>query len=353
MSEQTPSSHVFVEPNLVSASEIVPEKLAWLWPGRIPLGKITLLFGDPGLGKSLVTVDLASRVSRGAAWPDEVGGVPRQSGEERKPGRVVMLSAEDDPADTIVPRLRAARADLTKVELMNGVRSTDGKTRFFDMGEDLCVLKLALDMLGDVRLVIVDPLSAYLGQTDTHKNADVRGLLAPLAELAAKYRVAVLCVTHLNKAQGGRALYRATGSLAFVAAARAAWVVCEDQTDKGRRLMLPAKMNLAKDTTGMAFSVVSVPAEEVGAVAWEPVPVDMTADEAMDGSGVKEKVTGAIEWLKAVLKDGPLLSGEVEEEAEKWGFSKATLRRAKEKAGVKSRKRKFGEKGEWEWYLDA
>ena len=173
-------------------SEITPETLKWLWPGRIPLGKLTLLVGDPGLGKSLLTIDIAARVSRGTSFPD---------GASCEPGAVIMVSAEDDPADTIRPRLDAAGADVSRVHVLQGTRITlaDNSTaeRAFDLETGVATLEDALADVRGVRLIIVDPVSAYLGGADSNSNAEVRRILAPLAALAAKYGLAVLCVTAL------------------------------------------------------------------------------------------------------------------------------------------------------------
>src|SRR5262249_44074013 len=157
-------------------SDIVERKLCWLWPGRIPLGKFTLFAGDPGLGKSAATIDIAARVTRGTSWPD---GAPND-----QPGSVIILSAEDDDEDTIRPRLRVAGANLDKVHILQAVRhaKTDGDTTLdhFSLATDVAALRDAVVSLEDVRLVIIDPISAYLGNTDSHVNARVRGIIAPL-----------------------------------------------------------------------------------------------------------------------------------------------------------------------------
>jgi putative DNA primase/helicase len=170
-------------------SDIPAQELQWLWPGRIPLGKLPLFAGDPGLGKSFVALDIAAHVTRGEKWPD---GEQCSGG----PGSVIVLSAEDDPADTIRPRLEAAGADLNKVHILQAVRrdKPNGESRLesFSLESDLVLLQDAVVSLGDVRLVVIDPISAYLGSTDSHVNAKVRSLLSPLAELASSLRVVVL-----------------------------------------------------------------------------------------------------------------------------------------------------------------
>ncbi|MGC1977118.1 MAG: AAA family ATPase, partial [Candidatus Sulfotelmatobacter sp.] len=206
-------------------SDITPEQLRWLWPGRIPLGKLTLLVGDPGLGKSLLTIDVASRVSRGKSFPDSA---------TCEAGAVLMASAEDDPADTVRPRLDAANADVSRIHTLAGVRLTrsDGSEceRPFQLEVGIAALEDTLLRMSDVRLIVIDPISAFLGNTDSNSNAEIRGLLAPLAALAARHHVAVLSVTHLRKSPG-TAVHRAIASIAFTAAARASWAVAADPSN--------------------------------------------------------------------------------------------------------------------------
>jgi AAA domain len=218
------------------ASDIKPQPIRWLWPGRIARGKVTVIAGHPGLGKSQVTASMAAIVSTGGQWP-----VDRSSCER---GHVVIMSAEDDPGDTIRPRLEAAGADLTRVHIIDAVADgyrADGTQcqRGFRLDADTARLGTMLAQIGDVRLVVIDPITAYLGETDSHKNAEIRALLMPLADLAAKHGAAVLCISHLTKAGNTDVLMRVMGSLAFVAAARAAYVVARDQDDPARRLFLP------------------------------------------------------------------------------------------------------------------
>lgn len=210
-------------------SGIEAKPVCWLWPGRIARGKVTIIAGNPGLGKSQITTSIAAVVTTGGRWP--VGS------DLCAPGGVIFLNAEDDPADTLRPRLEAAGADLRRVQFVDGVivgYAGDGNQcqRLFSVAEDLKALDSALSQLRDVALVVIDPVTAYLGQTDSHKNAEVRGLLAPLSELAARHNTAVIGVSHLTKAAGSQALMRVTGSLAFVAAARAAYLVTLDPRTK-------------------------------------------------------------------------------------------------------------------------
>jgi hypothetical protein len=337
------------EPELVLCplSEVERAELAWLWPGRFPLGKLSLLGGDPGLGKSTVTLDLAARVSRGAGWPDN----PLLS---QPVGTVVLCSAEDDVADTIAPRLDLAGADDTKVIVIQGVQVRDARrgtsVRCFSLEHDLPKLEQAMTRYRDIRLIIIDPISAYCGTIDSHRNNEVRALLAPLADLAARYHVAIVAITHLSKGVGGKAIYRAMGSLAFAAAARAVWAIVKDVNDPQRRLLLPAKLNLAADPDGLAYRI------EEGRVVWEMEPIRMHADQAfaaeaalLQGRGKSQARLEAIEWLRNRLAQGPLPSAQVIEEGMQYGMAEKTLRRAFKDLGGESIK--VGFDGGWQWSL--
>jgi len=252
MDEARPGTPVLSGPVLVWMANVKPEPVRWLWPSRIALGKLTLLVGDPKVGKSFITLDLAARVSRGDGWPD----CPACTSA---PGGVVLLSAEDDLGDTIRPRLDAAGADVSRIKALVAAKRFDFKAGgerqcFFDLSEDLAAMEQAILDVPDCRLVVIDPITAYLGAADSHKNAEIRGLLAPLSEIASRRRVAIVAVTHLRKGEG-RAMYRAIGSIAFTAAARAVFSVSKDKDDPTgqRRLVLPVGNNLGNDTTGLAY----------------------------------------------------------------------------------------------------
>ena len=328
-------------------ADVTAKSLEWVWPGRIPVGKLTLLAGDPGLGKSFVTLDLAARVSRGDSWPD----MPLL---KQSVGNVVLFNAEDDLADTIAPRLDRAGAVDTRIVACEGV-TTFGKRRHFSLEQDLPRLEEVLRDHPDTRLVVIDPIAAYCGKVDSHKNADVRGLLAPLAELAARFRVAIVAVTHLSKTGGNKAVYRAMGSLAFAAAARAVWAIVKDPADPQRRLFLPAKLNLAQDPDGLAYRIAD------GRVAWETEPVRMHADDAFaaEAAAAEPKQRGrgsserreAIEWLQEQLVNGQIPSSEIIELGEQYGFSKRTLQRAFKALGGEPRKEQFD--GPWLWGLPS
>ena len=324
--------------------DIAPEQVRWLWPKRIPLGKLTLLVGDPGLGKSLVTIDLASRVTRGAAFPD---------GEKCEVGEVLFLSAEDDPADTIRPRLDAAGANVSRAYILEAVRVTlpDGAQtdREFNLETDLAALEATLRHHPGIRLIVIDPISAYLGGVDSHSNAEVRGILAPFASLAARHGIAIVAVTHLRKSAGA-AIHRAIASIAFAAAARAVWAVAADPDDPVRRLMLAVKQNLAPDRGGLAFRVEAP--EGLARVAWESGAVLLDANDVLGAFEKREEGSSLVrtqEWLSELLKHGPLPVEKIKDEARGVDIAWATVRRAKDALCVLAGKE--GYQGTWHWRL--
>ena len=336
------------------ADAIAPEPIDWLWPGRVARGKITVIAGHPGTGKSQITSAIVATVTRAGRWPVD--------GTRASDGCAVILSAEDSAASTIVPRLTAAGADLSRVHIVDAIRAiasdgTPGK-RGVDLGRDIAALETLLETIGDVAVVVIDPITAYLGRTDSHVNAEVRGLLMPLAELGERYRVAIIAVTHLRKSAGSEALLAVSGSLGFVAAARAAYLVVRDAADPARRLWLPAKNNLAADMAGLSYRLESCEIANgitTSRVEWEPEPVSITADDALVARADDEATErdAAAQWLREVLSTGPALAREVQADAKSAGFSWATIRRAKDVIGVQVKRDGFGKGGAWRWMLPA
>ena len=316
------------------ASEIEPAEIAWLVEGLIPMGKLTLLCGDPGLGKSLLTVELAARVSRGE---------PLLSGSAcGPPGHTLIISAEDDPADTIRPRLGLAGADLNRVSVLDGIRggSEEDIPDAWDLSrsDELAQWVLAHP---DLRLVILDPLCAYLAGADSHRDAEVRAMIHKLIALAAQHGFAVVCVSHLNKRTSASALYRAMGSIAFVAAARSVLLVAADQLEDDRRLLVQTKRNLSAAAPSLAFRV-----EDGPRLRWETEPVEVDLDSLLGQADRSESSRGArkeaAEWLESLLAAGPKLVSDLRSAAEKEAYSMSTLKRALKAIGGSSDQTGFG-----------
>ena len=340
------------------AANIKPEKIDWLWEQRLPLGKCVLVAGEGGLGKSMMLAWIAATVSRGKEWPCGEG--------QSRRGSVIILSAEDDAADTIVPRLLAADADVSKVQLLEAVRKEDDKGhRSFNLQLDLPELEKKLAEFSDVLLVIIDPITSYLGKVDSHKNAELRSVLEPLGKMAARQHVTVIANTHLSKASGGSANSRVIGSVAFVNHARAAFIVAADPDDRGKRLFLPSKTNLGKPRQGLAYRIAdtALSGPEHGTaiwapyVQWEDSPVTISADQAMaamaGGPEGRTAMEEAKQFLIEILSAGEVSAKEVKAAADAQMISHATLRRAKSALGIQVKREGFGPGSTLLWSLSA
>jgi hypothetical protein len=328
------------KPVVVNAAAVKSRPVQWLWDQVVPRGKLTILCGDPGLGKSFITLDLAARTSRGGPWPFTPGAKPA------RPMRAILLSAEDDPADTIRPRLEAMGADLSKVEIVDSMVDRYDRVTDFVIGEHSRDLAGLLEEGGDVGLLVVDPVSAYVGGTDSYNNAQVRSMLKPLSDLAADHDVAVVLVTHLRKAEAAKALHAAMGSLAFTAAARVVLLTSRDRADPQARLLLTVKSNLADDRRGFRYKV------ENGRVAWIAA-VEGQADEILrtgrPGPSSCPQASDFASALREALAKGPKPVPEIMELARACGVPWNHAQRSgfKSSLGIGTRKTKDA----WEWFL--
>jgi hypothetical protein len=327
-------------------STVKPERVEWLWPGRIPRGKLTLVDGDPGLGKSVLTMDLAARVSSGQPMPGE----ERQAGEDREPAGVVLLTAEDGLADTVVPRLQAAGADLERILALEAVPET--LPRPPRLPDDSDWIAQSVQQVS-AALVIIDPLMAFLsGKVNSHRDQDCRLALHPLAKMAEKTGAAVVVIRHLNKATGGSPLYRGGGSIGIIGAARSGLLVARDPDDPERRVLASLKCNLAKLPPSLAYSI--SPADN-GAirVGWVGESAHTAASLLAVPQSDEDKgaVQDAVEVLRSIISSGQRPADEVKREARNAGVSERTLYRAKSVLGVCSRLVGFGADGKWYWGL--
>ncbi len=321
----------------IRLSTVRPEAVHWLWPGRIPSGKICILDGDPGLGKSTVTLDLAARVTRGLPMPDGTG--------VDAPAGVVLVSAEDGVADTIVPRLQAAGADL---ELTWAIEHCGEDRHPFTMPDDLAHLERLVRETG-ARLVVIDPLMAFLNvHTNAHRDQDTRYVLARVHEMASATGAAVLLVRHLTKAAGGMAIYRGGGSIGIIGAARSGLLVAKDPEDEQRRVLACIKQNLAEMPPSLAFRLAACEGR-AAQVVWEgSSDYDANALLAPPTTGAERTERDeAKDFLREVLAIGPVPAKQIEALALEAGISKMTLRRARLELGVQLKRDGFQGKSLW------
>lgn len=331
-------------PALLCLGDVAPEQVTWLWLGYFAAGKVSLVIGDPETGKSFLTHDLAARISKAKAWPDGSGTAPA--------GEIIVLTAEDGLADTVRPRVDEAGGDARKVHILEGVRlAKDGSVRPFNLAQDLPHLETALHQHRECRLVIIDPLSAYLGKTDSYKDAEVRAVLAPLAKLAETYHVAIIGIMHLTKNEERRAIARAPGSIGFVAAARAVFAVGRDRTDPTRRLVAPVKMNFAAKPPALSFRLEpKVAGGAIARVIWcrETPPVD--AETVLAGPESPEKRDALAEAMKLLTESFKTADHLDPDTMKASGIPATTLYRARRQLGIEAKRvGGLGKEGKWIW----
>lgn len=288
---------------VVRASKVEPRKIEWLWPGRIPLGKLTTFAGQGGVGKTFTLCDITARITQGCrvvredgriikdfSWPDD----PNK--EEMEPANVLFISGEDDADDTLVPRLIELGADPDRVCFL-----ADAAQSLFTLDKVDLLDRAVQETGGNVRLVVIDPPASYLGGTDDHSNAELRQILTPLKVFASRHRLAVVFNTHLNKGGAGKvdAMARVMASVAWVNAVRAAHLFAIDPDDpQGERvLFVPLKLNLGKKRRGLAYRIVEA-SNDLARVEWLG-EIDTTADQAIQPrtSSRQLREVKAREWI--------------------------------------------------------
>jgi putative DNA primase/helicase len=307
-------------------SEIEAKPVNWVWEGRIAAGKITLLTGEGGVGKSILTCDVASRISRGAAFCD---GCPCVLGD------VFFVTGEDGAEDTIRPRLDAAGADVMRVHLMRGpVLPEEKHASPFDLSRHMVLLDDALAKYPEAKLIVIDPIMDYLGQdTNSDKATDVRQILSPLRELAERYGVAIIAINHLNKSSRSPKS-RSLGSGAFVHVARVELRVCEDPASPDRRLLLPVKNNLASPP-GLAYRITGN-RQGAGYAEWELGTVDISIlDVEGDSNNDTSALSEAMDWLQTMVANGRVGAATLKAQAKCDGIAEVTLNRAKKELKIK------------------
>jgi bifunctional DNA primase/polymerase-like protein/AAA domain-containing protein len=343
--ETAETAAVGVEVNL---GDVTPKEVEWVWENRLARGKLALIVGDPGVSKSTIGLDIGSRISNAREWPDRVGPAPK--------GNIILLTAEDDLADTVVPRVLALGGTAKAFTVLQAVKVGD-RERQFSLITDLPVLEESIKVHNPV-VVFIDTVNSYLGspgggvKVDTFKDADVRSVLLPLVKLAEKYRVAVVGIMHLNKSTQMKALYRVLGSIGYTGAARLILMAAPDPDDaSGRRHFFFGE----KNSNGPKAAPLAYEREGNG-IRWSNQPVrDMDPDAILSGSLTKDErraVDSARQFLEEALKDGPVEAEQMKKDAEANGLTKATLRRAKDALKVRSiRTGGIAGEGTWVWQL--
>lgn len=307
----------------VDLDTIDPKEVEWLWEPFIPFSMITIMEGDPGVGKSFLAMQLAAQISIGGELPE---------GQKLDRGRVLYLSAEDDAAYTIRPRIDAMGGDPSRIRVQGDFLSLDEKGLNALMRE---VRRKPPDLL------ILDPLFAYVpsGQ-DMYKPNVIRQLLSFLKDIAETGETAVLIVRHLTKAKHDKAIYRGGGSMDVIGAARSAFLVCEHPNDSSTKLVVHIKHNIAVRGQTQTYEIYS----EDGGMAtlnWLG-PSDITIDDLISSEGGTPKMSAldeAIQFLRVFLKNGPEPTTKVEKEAAARDISEKTLERARRSLGVVSKKK--------------
>ena len=323
----------------------------WLWSGRVPLGMITMFAGDPKLGKSYVTLAMAAALSRGLPLP--------MSDRPDHPGSTILMSAEDDPARTIVPRLVAGGADLTKIHILESVIHANGSEALPSLRADIDAITAAAARLGDCRLIVIDPVSAYLKGVDDNRNAALRGVLTPLNRLAEQLGAAVVLVSHLTKAGSANGKHRVLGSIAYVGACRANHLFVADPDDStGRRvLMLDSGSNVAPPAPALAYMIED--RDSGPRIEWCHEPVTSAVGSSLKPAqlaqlhhkGQAARHRECDHWLRAFLAESHRSTTEIFKAASDAGFSKDQARRAKSRIGAVARRVGFDKDAQWSWGL--
>ena len=344
-------------------AEIEPATQQWVFDKVIPQGKLTVLMGESGVGKSLTALEIAAKVTRGLTWPHD--------DQPQKPGSVILFAPEDSPSENIRPRLVASQADLSKVILIPGFSEQDEETEqklswTFQLDRDMSFLETKLKSLqqadANIRMLVIDPIDCFLESAKVKKKAMAEHLAVRLAKLAAETGLAIVIVTNLPRGVKGFSPLNSTNRRAgdmgpFGAAARSVWMVGQDLDNRNRRLLLPIKTNYCELPNSMAYQIVD------GVIQWEQDGSTLTGDEYLTKCGeylqdqkraareAQSKLAKAMKWLRGMLleKGGPLAKEQLVVDADANNITKATLRRAYDALDCRSVNNEF--QGKWYWYL--
>ena len=326
-------------------ADIEEKPIQWFWPDCIARGTYNLLAGDADNGKSQITFAIAKIVTNGLVWP--VCGSPCPV------GAVIFISSEEHAEYILRPRLKAAGVNMDFCFILENVKYKDAdgelKDDGFKIGTDLYLLGDLVEFIREktgvaVSLIVIDPITSYVGGIRSSENTSVRSILTPLARFAEQHNVAILGVSHFNKSNSQDANQRVTGSTAFYEVARSVWQVYSDENNLDRRMMLPSKNNLSKNRLGFGITFKSIPLAtggETSTIEFEDKYETRRANDVMRanqkanmedrGSQLKE----AKQFLTKLLKNGPVKSSEVKEKYLAEGIHKKTIERAKTDLGIK------------------
>jgi len=331
-----------IYPAITNLADVEPEEVRFLWPPYIPFGKLTILEGDPGLGKTFLSLCVCAAISNGGVLPDQDGKPTVQLSK----GRVLFMTAEDGLADTLVPRLEMMGADRSQISCLTGWRTTESEEEKAFSLADVNVLRAALD---ETRpdLVVIDPLQAYLGGgVDMHRANETRPLLSNLGKIAEEYSCAVLAIRHLSKGSS-KALYRGLGSIDFTAAARSVLTVGQEPVTK-QKAMAHIKSSCAMNGATLSFEIHPDFGFMWGGVSRFSIEDLLASPAAVKddrGEGEDTRLDEATEFLYDLLEDGPLESKEIQKQAKQASIKWRTVQRAKEQMEFKAFK-----KGDvWYW----
>jgi hypothetical protein len=352
-----------VRVELIRGDTIIPESVRWIWSGWLAAGKFHILAGCPGAGKTTLAMALAATISSGGTWPD---------GSPAEHGNVLIWSGEDDPSDTLAPRLIVNGADMSRIYFVGESRDPEGKPVSFDPARHIAALESAATDIGNIRLLVIDPVVSAVGG-DGNSNTEVRRALQPIVDFAATLDCAALGISHFTKGSKGRdVVERVTGSLAFGATARVVLVAARlngdrdgvgdgdgdrdgvgDNAQVPGRIVARAKSNIGPDADGFGYDLVQIelpdfPGVFASRVLWSGA-IAGTARELLRQAEVDAEGDsgGSRQFLRQLLAEGPMRAVDVFREAEAHGYNKRQMQRARKRLGIKSEK--AGMRGGWTW----
>lgn len=323
-------------------SEIQLEEVTWMWPNFLADRKITIVDGMPGVGKSTLTSEIASRITTGQAFPN---------GEAREPRDVVFIAVEDGVADTIKPRVAAAGGNEQHAHFIH--IEQDGNEITPDLERHLGCIREAILEIGNVGLLIIDPIMALLGNSvDSYRDQDVRKVTTPLARLAEELNLAILIVRHPNKGSSNNALLRGGGSMAFIGSARVGWVVGKHPDNPDIRVLAISKSNIGTMDSSLEFRLTNDETYGCARIEWLGSS-KLTADNLYEDQNSEEKslTEEAIEWITEFLAGGGMDFPSIKREATKYGITDKSLRRAREKLNIEVKRQGQGTSHTSLWVL--